>query len=151
MPSYQCRKSRCGDKMICQYWKSHCGDKMVTWPSYLHNGIFCTGNITSIHWSGNVVILTKIFITGCTGSCQYDNFQWSQWWKFHENDNISIECILKWSPGSDGYKCCLASTKPHPKHTLQQSLLHNLIPCKFLPGHLSLIIHTVNNNQWIGS
>ena len=26
-----------------------------------------------------------IFITGCTGSCHFDNFQCSQWWKFHRN------------------------------------------------------------------
>ena len=29
----------------------------------------------------------KIVVTGYTGSCQNDNFQCSQWWKFHENDN----------------------------------------------------------------
>ena len=26
----------------------------------------------------------KIFITGCTESCQNDNFQCSQWWKFRQ-------------------------------------------------------------------
>ena len=31
----------------------------------------------------------EIFITGCTGSCYFDNFQCSQWWKFHLNDNKS--------------------------------------------------------------
>ena len=31
-----------------------------------------------------------IFITGCTGSCQNDNFQCSQWWKFYQNNDISI-------------------------------------------------------------
>ena len=30
----------------------------------------------------------EIFITGCTGSCQNDNFQCSQWWKFCQNDYI---------------------------------------------------------------
>ena len=28
----------------------------------------------------------EIFITGCTGSCQNDNFQYSQWWQFRQND-----------------------------------------------------------------
>ena len=28
----------------------------------------------------------EIFITGCSGSCQNDNFQCSQWWKFRQND-----------------------------------------------------------------
>ena len=30
------------------------------------------------------------FIIGCTGSCQNDNFQCSQWWKFCQNDKIFI-------------------------------------------------------------
>ena len=30
------------------------------------------------------------FITACTGSCQNDNFQCSQWWKYNQNDYISI-------------------------------------------------------------
>ena len=34
----------------------------------------------------------EIFISGCTGSCHFDNFQCSQWWKFCEND-ISIWCM----------------------------------------------------------
>ena len=39
--------------------------------------------------------LYEIFITGCTGSCHFDNFQCSQWWKFHQNDNSSISvCTL---------------------------------------------------------
>ena len=32
----------------------------------------------------------EIFITGCTGSCQNDNFQCSQWWKFRQNDDIFV-------------------------------------------------------------
>ena len=31
----------------------------------------------------------EIFITGCTESCQNDNFRCSQWWKFRQNDDIS--------------------------------------------------------------
>ena len=33
-----------------QYRKSHCGDKMVIRSSYLHNGIFYTGKMTSLYW-----------------------------------------------------------------------------------------------------
>ena len=36
----------------------------------------------------------KIFITDCTGSCQNDNFKCSQWWKFHQNDNIYVSVSL---------------------------------------------------------
>ena len=34
------------------YRKSHCGDKTILRPSYLHNGISCTGNTTSLYWIG---------------------------------------------------------------------------------------------------
>ena len=38
----------------------------------------------------------EIFITGYTGSCQNDNFQCSQWWKFHQNINtFIIQCWTK--------------------------------------------------------
>ena len=30
----------------------------------------------------------EIFITGCPGSCQNDNFQCYQWWKFCQNSDI---------------------------------------------------------------
>ena len=33
--------------------------------------------------------LNEIFISGCTWSCHFDNFQCSQWWKFCQN-NISV-------------------------------------------------------------
>ena len=33
-----------------QYRKSHCGDKRILWPSYLHNGISYTGKTTSLYW-----------------------------------------------------------------------------------------------------
>ena len=37
----------------------------------------------------------EIFITGCTGSCHFDNFQCSQWWKFCQNDNIFIVVLFR--------------------------------------------------------
>ena len=33
-----------------QYREYHCGDKTVVRPSYLHNGISCTGKTTSLYW-----------------------------------------------------------------------------------------------------
>ena len=36
----------------------------------------------------------EILITGCTGSCHFDNFQCSQWWKFHQNEDISVSVLL---------------------------------------------------------
>ena len=35
----------------------------------------------------------EIFITGCTGSCQNDNFQCSQWLKFRQNDDIFVSVV----------------------------------------------------------
>ena len=32
----------------------------------------------------------EIFITSCTGSCHFDNFQCSQWWKFNQNEDIFV-------------------------------------------------------------
>ena len=33
-----------------QYRRSHCGDKTILRPSYLHNGISYTGKMTSLYW-----------------------------------------------------------------------------------------------------
>ena len=33
-----------------QYRKSHCGDKTILRPSYLHNGISYTGKMTYLYW-----------------------------------------------------------------------------------------------------
>ena len=33
-----------------QYRKSHCGDKTILWPSYLHNGISYVGNMTFLNY-----------------------------------------------------------------------------------------------------
>ena len=32
----------------------------------------------------------EIFITGCTESCHFDNFRCSQWWRFRQNEDISV-------------------------------------------------------------
>ena len=39
-----------------QYRKSHCGDKTILRPSYLRNGISYTGKPTSLYWIGTLVI-----------------------------------------------------------------------------------------------
>ena len=38
--------------------------------------------------------LDEIFITGCTESCQNDNFRCSQRWKFRQNDDITISVCI---------------------------------------------------------
>ena len=42
-----------------QYRKSHCGDKTISRPSYLHNGISCTGKRTSLYWIGALLLNEK--------------------------------------------------------------------------------------------
>ena len=32
---------------------------------------------------------------GCTESCQNDNFQCSQWWKFNQNEDITVSVNIK--------------------------------------------------------
>ena len=39
-----------------QYRKSHCGDKTVVRSSYLHNGISCTGKMSSLYWIRALVL-----------------------------------------------------------------------------------------------
>ena len=65
---------------------------------YAHNSTqyICTGK------KGNTMTqkrkchhFDEIFITGCTESCQNDNFQCRQWRKFRQNDDISVSVELK--------------------------------------------------------
>ena len=37
---------------------------------------------------------TEIFITGCTRSCHFGNFQCSQWWTFHQNYDIFVSALV---------------------------------------------------------
>ena len=57
--------------------------------------------LSSFHWEKYALVchashsnrhyhFDEIFIIGCTGSCQIDNFQCSQWWKLRQNDEIFV-------------------------------------------------------------
>ena len=43
-----------------QYRKSHGGDKMILWPSYLHNVISYTGQMSSLNW-----IRAQVWLASC--------------------------------------------------------------------------------------
>ena len=54
-----------------QYRKSHCGDKTVVRSSYLHNGISYTGKTTSLYWIRALISTPAriMFRWGCTWCC----------------------------------------------------------------------------------
>ena len=53
-----------------QYRKSHCGDKTVVRSSYLHNRISYTGNMSSLYWIGGLVHIHR------TGALIYQSAQY---------------------------------------------------------------------------
>ena len=57
-----------------------------------HNDLFlATGSNISL--KRKCCHFDEIFITGCTESCQNDNFQCSQWWRFRQRDDIFVSVI----------------------------------------------------------
>ena len=60
----------------------------------LFHGIYCFSGVmksSSLKWKCHH--FDEILITGCAGSCHFDNFQCSQWLKFHQNDDIFVSVI----------------------------------------------------------
>ena len=69
-------------------------------PIFLLNVPICTQGMQRTWWPEAGTTLKRkclhfgeIFITGCTESCQNDNFQCSQWWKFRQNDDIFVSVL----------------------------------------------------------
>ena len=54
-----------------QYRKSHCGDKTILRPSYLHNGISYTGKMTSLYWIGAQVSCPRPNPATLSGRCNH--------------------------------------------------------------------------------
>ena len=48
-----------------QYRKSHCGDKTIVRSSYLHNGISYTGKTTSLYWIRALEVIIKMWVKYC--------------------------------------------------------------------------------------
>ena len=70
------------------------------WSSYdNHNYILLTMHM-AMSLKQECLHFDEIFITGCTGSCQNDNFQSSQWWKFRQNDDIFVSVMSSSGPVS---------------------------------------------------
>ena len=69
----------------------------------------------------------EILITGCTESCQNDNFRCSQWLKFHQNDiSVSVESI------SITLMCLFSSALYHTFHRLY-SISHDVANLELSP------------------
>ena len=88
-----------------------------------------------------------MFITGCTGSCQNDNFQCSQWWKFRQNDDIfvSVSCAPKLIATNHASFGIIA--------LLKMCLSSHSIPCVTFINHLhssnsGLLIQLLVNCWW---
>ena len=64
----------------------------------------------------------EIFITGCTGSCHFDNFQYSQWWTFHQNEDSSVS--VKLLPHTHTHTHHTPHPPPTP-HPLQNPIYHS--------------------------
>ena len=86
-----------------QYRKSHCGNKTILRPSYLHNGISYTGKMTSLYWiraqtlllSGHSSLLLHEFITYLKQvDMVYNKSQWCGWY--------GDSAILLWAEISEG-------------------------------------------------
>ena len=59
--------------------------KFFAFHYFLYFAIVTHTIIPALKWKWHH--LTNFFVAGCTGSCQNDYFQCSQWWLFHPNDN----------------------------------------------------------------
>ena len=73
-----------------QYRKTHCGDKTILRPSYLHSGISYTGKVTSLYWIG--ARLFSWFLTS-PGHCQ----QWCSGMSLLSHHQFSLE-QSHWAP-----------------------------------------------------
>ena len=62
--------------------------KFFAFHYFLYFAIVTHTRIPALKWKWHH--WTNFFVAGCTGSCQNDYFQCSQWWLFHPNDNIFV-------------------------------------------------------------
>ena len=89
----------------------------------------------------------EILITDCTESCHFDNFRCSQWWKFRQNDDISVSVYDTYASinnaiiGSDNDSACSASSY----YRIQCRLIVNCTPAKKFQWNLNQIGQSSHN------
>ena len=91
-----------------QYRKSHCGDKTVVRSSYLHNGISYTGKMSSLYWIGAQVSIRGdigLLLSGLFQAISRKLSRKSNYKDFHKN--ISGDAVCKMVTISPRPKCVI--------------------------------------------
>ena len=91
-----------------ELWGFCCKDMRGNWPRYNGTALYFASalqnlihvlvktRINLVRYNDAYTLKRKchhfdeIFITGCTESCHFDNFRCSQWWRFHQNEDIFV-------------------------------------------------------------
>ena len=81
-----------------QYRKSHCGDKTILWPSYLHNGIAYTGKTISLYWIRALVTVLIIY------------HMWGNWNDSLRTGQIKITFSLDYWMASESFARILSAS-----------------------------------------
>ena len=121
---FLCKRPNCGVKWVISIysmmeysvWDTMQDVKLV--PFFI-NLIIQSGYVSIMVWLGTkwyrfalkqkFCDFDRIFITSCTRSCQNDNLQYSQRWKFRRNDSISASTLRWRHNGND----CVSNHQPH--------------------------------------
>ena len=105
---------------------------------------------TNVYFTQNWALKRKchhfdeIFITGCTESCQNDNFQCSQWRKFRQNDDISVSVRMI---RSERYICLLLSNFCGYLFWSNQACINKHPVHKH--GHFTYFFSLIKKHHWI--
>ena len=89
LKSWHCCQQRFWGLSVWQTLITFYGSLLLRWCHLL-----TTGYLSVDSQESKCPHFDWIFIIGCTGSCHFDNFQCSQWWKFNQNDNF--QCSQWW-------------------------------------------------------
>ena len=101
-----------------QYRKSHCRDKTIFRPSYLHNGISCTGKMISLYWT-RALLLIQIPLRLRFNHIQYSMAEGLGSWS-KSNDAIHLQIHWRHTVSNNTFEIsdlpviCLDSCLIHP-------------------------------------
>ena len=77
----------------CSCWRMACRSLGTNTFTHLnqHENLYKCDKLHTSFTPKQKCHFEEIFVTGCTGSCHFDNLRCSQWWRFRQND-ISFQC-----------------------------------------------------------